>query len=48
MLTIFIDISIVHIQTSNTVLQWINLFIVAPYTLYRGQYIFRVEYSLEK
>ena len=33
MLTIFIDISIVHIQKSNTVVQQINLFIMAP-TLY--------------
>ena len=48
MLPIFIDIRIVHIQTSNTVLQWINLFIMAPYTLYHGQYILRVEYSVEK
>ena len=48
MLPIFIDISIVHIQTSNTVVKWINLFIIAPYTLDRGQYILRVEYSVEK
>ena len=30
MLTIFIDISIVHIQVSNTVVQGINLFIMSP------------------
>ena len=33
MLTIFIDISIVHIQKSNTVVQQINLFIMSN-TLY--------------
>ena len=33
MLTIFIDINIVHIQTYNTVVERINLFIMSP-TLY--------------
>ena len=48
MLTIFIDRSIVHIQASNTVVQGTNLSIMSLYTVYRGKYIFRVEYSVER
>ena len=47
MLTIFIDISIVHIQTSNTVVQRINIFIMSPILYTMVNTFLRVEYSVE-